>query len=370
MKANLFARRFLITATFVGATFVSFAQVKIGSNPTVIGTNTNLEVEATNSSPFVVKKSNGYVGVNTMTPANLVHVSGLENQGLLIDVADASSSIYASANGGITVKRVGASKTIAPHVGGYLDLIGLAESNGWRLSQYGNFFGLCPQGSSDINAFPFYVHNGGRISMGTAGQLGVAKLSVYGQIAGYGYSTRNGTNGASQNNSFNVSWDGSNARLWIDAVNLGVLETTSDYRLKKNVANMSNSATTRVNQLRPVSFEYKDVEGDIFKSDHNVHEGFIAHELQAIVPSAVSGEKDALTAEGKIQPQTLKAFPIISLLTKAVQEQDDRIEALEAENASLKSQLSKMEAITARLTEIEAKLAVSENSGSMLTAQK
>lgn len=46
----------------------TFAQVKIGSNPTVIGPNSNLEVEATNAKKVIVHKSDGTVVIEN-TPA-------------------------------------------------------------------------------------------------------------------------------------------------------------------------------------------------------------------------------------------------------------------------------------------------------------
>jgi hypothetical protein len=77
-----------------------------------------------------------------------------------------------------------------------------------------------------------------------------------------------------------------------------------------------------------VLYEIADIE--MFKGDGTVREGFIAHELAAVIPSAVDGTKDALTSGGKIQPQTLRLDPIIAVLTKAVQELSARVAALEA----------------------------------------
>ncbi|MCX6317743.1 MAG: hypothetical protein NTW29_10655 [Bacteroidetes bacterium] len=48
--------------------FNASAQVKVGSQPTVITSDTNLEVEATDGIKMVVKKGNGYVGISTTTP--------------------------------------------------------------------------------------------------------------------------------------------------------------------------------------------------------------------------------------------------------------------------------------------------------------
>jgi hypothetical protein len=60
--------------------------------------------------------------------------------------------------------------------------------------------------------------------------------------------------------------------------------TSSDYRLKENIQPMTG-ALAKVQALNPVTYTWK--------ADGSDGEGFIAHELQAIVPNAVTGEKDA-----------------------------------------------------------------------------
>ncbi|PQA56093.1 hypothetical protein [Siphonobacter curvatus] len=69
-----------------------FAQVKVGSNPTTIGSNSNLEVEATNGNKTVVQKDNGNVGIGTATPGAKLHVAG--NQ--ILGQATALNSISAT----------------------------------------------------------------------------------------------------------------------------------------------------------------------------------------------------------------------------------------------------------------------------------
>lgn len=153
--------------------------------------------------------------------------------------------------------------------------------------------------------------------------LGTSQAGV---IVTQGYRGRTGF-GGSEVNTFNIAWNGSGADLWIDTSNVGQIQTTSDYRIKQNVRPMVTNASDRVRKLRPVLYESKDVE--IFKSDGLTREGFIAHELQAVIESAVQGEKDALTPDGKIQPQTLNLAPIVAVLTKCVQEILDRVDRLD-----------------------------------------
>ena len=61
--------------------------------------------------------------------------------------------------------------------------------------------------------------------------------------------------------------------------------TSSDYRLKKNVLDLTGFVE-RIMAIRPVQFDWI--------SDDTHSFGFLAHELQAVEPQAVSGEKDAI----------------------------------------------------------------------------
>lgn len=92
--------------------------------------------------------------------------------------------------------------------------------------------------------------------------------------------------------------------------------SASDYRLKENVSNLT-SVSTWFKRLRPVTFNWKSDPTKLRES------GFIAHEVQEVVPSAVVGEKD-----GK-QNQMLDQSKLIPLLTSVLQEALGRIEALE-----------------------------------------
>jgi len=97
--------------------------------------------------------------------------------------------------------------------------------------------------------------------------------------------------------------------------------TSSDHRLKENVTADWN-ATTRLKQLNPVRFNF------IADADTTV-DGFLAHEVQSVVPEAISGEKDAVDDDGNIIPQGIDQSKIVPLLVKTIQELEARITALE-----------------------------------------
>lgn len=99
------------------------------------------------------------------------------------------------------------------------------------------------------------------------------------------------------------------------------LSNASDYRLKENVAPLASS-TDKIKALNPVSYN--------FIGQTKVVEGFLAHEIQAQFPNAVTGEKDAVNENGEINPQLLDYTKIIPVLVGTIKELTARIEALEA----------------------------------------
>ena len=104
--------------------------------------------------------------------------------------------------------------------------------------------------------------------------------------------------------------------------------TSSDYRLKENVAPMQNALDT-VAQLNPVTYTWK--------ADGSAGQGFIAHELQAVVPDCVTGEKDAVDAEGNPKYQGVDTSFLVATLVAALQEAHGLIAALEQRVATLEA---------------------------------
>jgi hypothetical protein len=103
--------------------------------------------------------------------------------------------------------------------------------------------------------------------------------------------------------------------------------TSSDYRLKENVAPMTG-ALAKVAQLKPVTYTWK--------ADGSSGQGFIAHELQAIMPDAVTGEKDSVDDDGNIKPQGVDTSFLVATLTAAIQELKAELDATKAEVQALK----------------------------------
>jgi hypothetical protein len=125
--------------------------------------------------------------------------------------------------------------------------------------------------------------------------------------------------GSSGNEAGSISTNGSSTVSYV---------TSSDYRLKENVKPMVGALDV-ISKLNPVTYTWK--------IDGSDGQGFIAHELQEVVPDAVTGKKDAVDEEGNIKPQGVDTSFLVATLTAAIQEQQTiindlkaRIEALEA----------------------------------------
>jgi hypothetical protein len=147
----------------------------------------------------------------------------------------------------------------------------------------------------------------------------------------------------------------------VDATNVGTVAFTSDYRIKKDIADLPTMWDT-VKALRPVKYtqaeftppaqleandkarsahqarvaEAKAKNEDalpseiptepMFFADDIERWGFIAHELQdTLIQTAATGVKDSPD-----HVQSPNPFTVIAALTKALQEAMVRIEALEA----------------------------------------
>jgi hypothetical protein len=144
--------------------------------------------------------------------------------------------------------------------------------------------------------------------------------------------------------------DGATVRLRRQGSDVGSISTTasatayntsSDYRLKDNVQPMSG-ALAKVALLKPVTFKWK--------IDGSNSEGFIAHELQAIKPDCVSGDKDAVDADGKPVYQGIDTSFLVATLTAALQETKALIDT-QAE--TLTQQTEAINALTARIVALE-----------------
>ena len=192
---------------------------------------------------------------------------------------------------------------------GSLNIDASAPDNSLVVDSSGNLLvGTTDAGIGDkgvvINSAAYLGDNYGRINI---------KKTYSGTATGINFSHNNGTVGSITYSNTATAYN-----------------TSSDYRLKEDWQPMTG-ASERVKALKPVNFAWK--------VDGSRVDGFLAHEAQAVVPEAVTGEKDAVDADGNPDYQGIDQSKLVPLLTAALQEAlakiDDltaRVSALEASN--------------------------------------
>jgi len=266
--------------------------------------------------------SGGNVGIGTNSPSNPLHIV---NSGANINLFNlvGTNSYTGTALAGEGPFRFQNTNTTNGNMSSFSNY----DGNG-NLNTQVNFINV---NHSGVGAIAFTTRNGGsypekmRITEGGGTRFACENFAAqpsstnwgielnntgassvfFGQGTGtethINFGNRNGIRGSIQTTSGGTSYN-----------------TTSDYRLKENITPMTG-ALAKVAQLNPVTYNWK-IGGN--------GQGFIAHELQEIVPDAVTGEKDAVDENDEPKYQMVDTSFLVATLTAAIQEQQAIIEDL------------------------------------------
>lgn len=202
----------------------------------------------------------------------------------------------------------------------FTDSAGSAE-----IGNEGNDLVFYPAGTEHMR-----INSSGDLLVGTGTAITNANLQVAQGSAGHfaGYFKNQATA-----HSFGVgidSVDGTNLWFYFNGAYKGRVGTsasgtsylsTSDYRLKENVVDMTG-AITRVKSLQPKRFNF-------IADDSTTVDGFMAHEAATVVPEAVTGTHNEVDADGNPVYQGIDQAKLVPLLTAALQEAIAKIETLE-----------------------------------------
>lgn len=173
------------------------------------------------------------------------------------------------------------------------------------------------------------INAGGQLTMGTTTNLGGLinlQLGGTGAVNDIGLCTKNFVDGNYACRFANTA--GTEVGKIVVNVASTSYTTTSDYRLKKDVTPMVGGLS-KVLQLKPCTWKWDNSAGG--------SQGFIAHELQSIIPEAVTGEKDEVDLNNEPKYQGVDASFVVATLTSAIQELNAKVEALEARVAALEA---------------------------------
>jgi hypothetical protein len=291
--------------------------VALTASPTFSGTvtattvtspaSTALTIQSAGTTAMTVSTSRN-VGIGTTSPAQLLDIEKVATD-VQLRMGDASGNYY----------DIGRNTST-----------GLLTFYGSQAVAAGYDFYTSAAGGNYVR-----IDSSGNLLVGTTAQLN----GSYGSKVNVQAGANNGIAVASSaaNWSALVVLNGSNALIgYLNATQSNIsLVNVSDYRLKKNVAPMITGLNA-VKALKPVTYDWTN-------SDES-GEGFIAHELQNVIPHAVTGEKDAVNEDGSIKPQGVDYSKIVVHLVAAIQEISAKNDALEAANAAFEARLAALEA--------------------------
>jgi hypothetical protein len=302
----------------------------------------------------------GDIDVDGTTNLDVVDIDGAVDMAstLQVDGAITSSSTIAATRAGADQNILGEATTA-----GYASRLQLKAANysGGSYNGIQSFQGdvtpaweISGAQANATNVMRLATGGAERMRLDSSGNVFVGKTSANLGVVGYEFRTNSAYFTANSDTVLGLNRtgsDGNSLELRNDGTIVGTISisgsstsynTSSDYRLKENVVT-DWDATTRLKQLKPSRFNF------IAHADTTV-DGFLAHEVQEIVPEAISGTKDAMTAEvlyvdgddipdgkvvgdvktaSQINPQGIDQSKLVPLLVKTIQELEARITALE-----------------------------------------
>ena len=304
-----------------------------------MGTRSNHDLNLTaNDSVKMTVKPDGKIGIGTTAPDSLVEISS--GAATTTKISSTSSSSYAElvfedgvAGYGFQVRSDGAP--------------GAAGSMVINDRDTGSF----PVVINEGNASNTLVLSSSKVGVGVTAPN--ASVDVNGDIKSRSGIQTNQTSSCAFGYQFNgwraVSWGADDSTRGIyrfeqyEGVDYGGAITsqsastagvwsadytdTSDRNLKKNIVPIS-TAVDVVKALNPVNFDWKlEAKGS--------NSGFIAQDLELVLPDEVSGTEYDDTSEFPDTAMSINVTGIVAHLTRALQESMEKIETLEARVAAL-----------------------------------
>ena len=348
---------------------ITATELVISGNIDVDGT-ANLDVVDIDGAVDMASTLNvsGNVGVGTTSPAEKLEVTG----NAILDASDANLKIKAGASGttGAVYYTFNTDSSIYGRVdlpydtrasvglrlksaGGYP--ITIDSGNGISFSEDGTEFaeftnaGHFYHNLTGTGAFPGLQNDThGFMSEDQGADGNTLHVSRKGNVAAS--FARNSNSDAVVNFYSTAAGGTSSASLAgtidIDSATTVSIQNASDYRLKENIV-LVTDGIDRLKQMPVYRFNFTH-------DADRVVDGFLAHEVQPVVPEAVKGEKDGMKdeeflvshevrdEEGQVvseavmgtrtvpKYQTMDQSKLVPLLTAALQEAVAKIEALEA----------------------------------------
>jgi hypothetical protein len=306
--------------------------------------------------------ADGKMGIGTSSPSATFHIQNANTTGAADPASNSLPSIYlyntnsasTSANS-ILALRTNGSAGGNPFVSfdisgirGYSMGIDNGDADKFKIIPNWNF--------TSLNGPILTVDNDSRVGIGTASPSRRLHVQSSDNTSVYIESTTSDNNGMMVLNANTNQYWGNGYHEFImfqrQGTTIGQITapnessvnyaTTSDYRLKKDLKPFKGLEL--INRLKTYDFAWKINDSRMY--------GFMAHELQDVLPYLVTGQKDAVDSTGKILPQTVDYSKLTPILVKAIQEQDETINNLKKDKEQLEQTLKD---IQERLLKLENK---------------
>jgi hypothetical protein len=302
---------------------------------------------------FIASDASGNVGIGTTSPTTILNAYNATSAIVSVD-GDTNAVFRATrystdANPAQITTRKARGTLAAPTTVATSDIAGgvfFQAYGGTNFRSIARIDGLVQTYTSDTNiagALAFYTNAGStdvteQMRIDSSGNLLVGKTATGLGTAGFEANATgmSATNSGAEAGNFNRTTSDGQVVIFrrqnngVGSVSVTTTTTTyntsSDYRLKENIAPMTG-ALEKVAALKPVIYKWK--------VDGSAGEGFIAHELAEVCSHAVTGEKDAIDADGNPQYQGIDVSFLVATLTAAIQEQQALITSLTARVVAL-----------------------------------
>ncbi len=161
------------------------------------------------------------------------------------------------------------------------------------------------------------ITSGGTVLIGTQTVTSVSKLQLISSNLFYGFVDRAQVSGTGTPAGFFNSAGSLVGSIGTSNTSTSYNET-SDYRLKEDLQDFAG--LDMISKIPVYDFKWK--------IDESRSYGVMAHELEEVLPQAVTGEKDAVNEDESISPQGVDYSKIVPLLVKSIQELKAEIDDL------------------------------------------
>jgi len=293
-------------------TIADGGNVTANADLTVSGAFTSQGIDDNADANAITIDSSENVGIGTSSPATKLDVLGNNLLATFSGTDTASTYLSFKYN----------TSTLSAFIGNGSSVLSGANNSDFIIRSQGDLVF-----ASNGNNRRATIDSSGNVSVGTT--TAVAKFTAVGSNFGISSETTAGGNAGVAIASKRTS-NGIQMRFYQGSTVCGDITTNgsavsygsnSDYRLKENVVT-NWDATTRLKQLNPVRFNF------IADADTTV-DGFLAHEVQSVVPEAITGTHNEVDDDGNPVMQGIDQSKLVPLLVKTIQELEARITALE-----------------------------------------